>query len=153
MLGWCRHPPQSCHVWEVGSCCPAAGARFAAWQEAKLALFCGRFLLFLNKKVKNPTSSGAAGNTVREYRVVLFRCNLGRRSIRKGTPEQPFAVQLIWQPSRCLAGEVSSSTSCCQKITPRHGITPGPGIHLLGGDCGPVGCWGFGEPWAERITP
>lgn len=88
-----------------------------------------------------------------DYRVGLFWCDLGWKSIRKGTPEQPFAVQLIWQPLCRRAGEISSSMSCCQNITPCSSIVLGPGIHLPGGDCVPVGCRGFGEPWAGRITP
>lgn len=51
-------------MWEVGSHHPAAGTGSAAWQEAKLALFHSQFLLILNKKVKNPASSGAARNIV-----------------------------------------------------------------------------------------
>lgn len=64
-------------------------------------------------------------------------CDWGRRSIRKGTPELLFAVQLIQQPSHHLAGEVSSSMSCSQSVV------PGPCIHLPGlCSCGMPGPWG-----------
>ena len=125
-------------MWEVGSRCPTAGARSAAWQEAKLALFYSQFLLFLNKNVENPTSSRAARNTARvtAKRGFLFLMSFGKEKGSAGTPEQPFAVQLSREPSCRSAGEVSSSTSRCQNITPHRGVAPGPGIHLPGGDCG-----------------
>lgn len=82
-------------MWEVGNHHPTAGARSAAWQEEKRALFCCQFLLFLNKKVKNPVSSGTCRITVCDCQVVVSQCNLGRSSVRQGTLEQPFVAQLF----------------------------------------------------------
>lgn len=88
---------------------------------------------------------------MRDCRVVLFWSNLGGSNVRKGTLEQPLPVQLIQQPSRYLAGEVTSLLSICQKKSPCRGIVLGPGIHLPAEDCSPAGCRGFGEPWAGRL--
>lgn len=46
--------PLECGRWEAAD----------LQQEAKLALFCSQFLLFLSEKVKNPKSSRSTRNTV-----------------------------------------------------------------------------------------